>query len=73
MANTWKAGATVKKSGIYCVHHDGRHADDHDVTCVAGKTFPACAACGEAVSFVLVRHATHVGRHEQFRRRDVAR
>jgi hypothetical protein len=69
MADPSKAGDTVKKSGIYSVRHKGEHADDHEVTCVAGKAFPGCAECGDAVRFHLVRHATHVSRHEQFKSR----
>jgi hypothetical protein len=69
VADALIAGATIKKSGIYSVRHDGDHAGAHDVTCVAGKPFPLCAECGDKVRFVLVRAATHVGRHEQFRTR----
>jgi hypothetical protein len=67
MAGASKAGDTVKKSGIYSVVHDGEHADAHEVTCVAGKAFPPCMKCGERVRFLLVRHAKHISRHEQFR------
>jgi hypothetical protein len=69
MGDGAKAGDTVKKSGIYSVKHRESHADEHDVTCVAGKTFPGCIECGDGVRFLLVRHATHVSRHEQFRTR----
>ncbi len=67
MVDTFKAGEKVKKSGIYSVIHDCKHAVSHDVTCVAGRVFPPCSECGEAVRFLLVRHAKHVGHHEQFR------
>jgi hypothetical protein len=67
MADASKAGDTVKKSGIYSVLHLGEHVDAHDVTCVAGKTFPPCVQCGEGVRFRLVRHAKHISRHEQFK------
>jgi hypothetical protein len=73
MADALKAGDTVKKSGIYSVHHKDGHAEDHNVTCLAGKTFPGCGECGDAVRFNLVRHATHVMRHEQFKSRVSAR
>jgi len=69
MANALKAGETVKKSGIYSVRHEGDHVGAHNVTCVAGKPFPSCGECGEKVRFLLVRHATHVSRHEQFKSR----
>lgn len=67
MASTFKAGDKVKKSGIYSVIHDREHADAHDVTCVAGRMFPPCCECGQGVRFHLVRHAKHVGHHEQFK------
>lgn len=73
MADPFRAGDTVKKSGIYSVHHKDGHAEDHDVTCLAGKTFPDCGECGDAVRFLLVRHATLVSRHEQFKSRVLAR
>ena len=73
MSDAWKAGDTVKKSGIYSVRHKGGHARDHDVTCVAGKTFPSCNECGAEVRFLLVRHATHISRHEQFKSRLASR
>ncbi|HXN30753.1 MAG TPA: hypothetical protein VN894_02785 [Polyangiaceae bacterium] len=67
MADAFKSGDKVKKSGIYSVLHEGKHADAHDVTCIAGKMFPQCGECGDAVRFLLVRHATHVGRSEHFK------
>jgi hypothetical protein len=72
MANALKAGETVKKSGIYSVRHEGDHVVAHNVTCVAGKAFPSCGECGEKVRFLLVKHATHVSRHEQFKSRIAA-
>jgi len=62
-----KPGDKVKKSGIYSVRHHGPHASNHDVTCVAGKPFPACDECGENVRFVIVRTAPHVGNHAHFK------
>jgi hypothetical protein len=73
MADALKAGAMVKKSGIYTVSHAGDHAAAHEVTCVAGKPFPNCGECGDQVRFLLVRAATHVNRHEQFKSRLSAR
>ncbi len=67
MADRFKSGDKVKKSGIYSVLHEGEHADAHDVTCIAGKMFPECGECGGAVRFLLVRHATHIGRNEHFK------
>jgi hypothetical protein len=62
-----KARDKIRKSGIYSVLHDGKHREPHEVTCVAGKRFPACDECGELVQFVLVRHAKLIGRHDSFR------
>jgi hypothetical protein len=73
MADPSKAGDMVKKSGVYSVRHGEQHARDHEVTCVAGKAFPSCLECGEAVRFLLVKHATHIGRHEQFKARASSR
>ena len=67
MAEMFKPGAKVKKSGIYGVVHDDNHADAHEVTCVSGKVFPLCGECGEDVRFRLVKHAVLIGRHEQFK------
>jgi len=67
MAAPIKAGEKIKKSGIYSVLHDGKHAESHEVTCIAGKTFPLCNDCGELVRFVLMKHAKHVGRSEHFK------
>jgi hypothetical protein len=65
--DAFKSGDKVKKSGIYSVLHDRQHAEAHDVTCIAGRTFPQCGECGGAVRFLLVRHATHIGRNEHFK------
>lgn len=67
MADPNRAGEKIKKSGIYSVLHEGKHAESHDVTCIAGKRFPPCTECGDAVQFVLVRHARHVASQEHFR------
>jgi hypothetical protein len=49
MSDTYQPGDKVKKSGIYAVLHDGTHEEKHEVTCVAGKTFPPCHGCGADV------------------------
>jgi hypothetical protein len=67
MAEALKAGDKVKKSGVYSVAHEGKHAAAHEVTCIAGITFPPCDECGDAVRFTLVKHAKHIVRHEHFR------
>ena len=67
MAGLFKPGDRITKSGIYSVTHEGKHAETQEVTCVAGKKFPACDECGDGAQFVLVRHARHVARQDHFR------
>jgi hypothetical protein len=67
VADPYKAGEKITKSGIYSVLHKGGHAEAQEVTCVAGKKFPPCDECGDAVQFVLVRHARHVARQDHFK------
>jgi hypothetical protein len=45
MADSYKPGDQVPYSGIYRVIHDPRHVEDHEVSCVSGKTFPLCRDC----------------------------
>jgi len=63
----YKPGEKVPRSGIYRVAHDSHHVE-HEVTCVWGDRFPPCNHCGMAPRFVLVRSATHVANHKQFKR-----
>ena len=67
MAASHKPGDKITKSGIYAVTHEGKHAEAHEATCIAGKTFPSCNECGNDVRFVLVKHARHVSRQDHFR------
>lgn len=66
MADQYKPGDTVPKSGIYRVTHDPAHAQEHEVTCVYGKTFPPCRGCRHP-RFVLIRAAQHIETHEWFK------
>jgi hypothetical protein len=66
------SGEKVKKSGIYKARHKDEHVEDHEVTCMSGRTFPICLECGDSVRFALVRHAPNVDRHEQFKGHVVA-
>jgi hypothetical protein len=59
----YKPGNTVPDSGIYKVNHDGRHASEHEVTCVKGEPFPPCRNCGHGITYSLVRAAHHVKDH----------
>jgi len=56
---SYKPGDTVPTSGIYRVTHDPAHRQPHEITCVAGKTFPPCRDCHHP-RYVLVRPAVHV-------------
>jgi hypothetical protein len=67
MAEEFAPGDQVKNSGIYKVTHDKNHAQEHEVTCVAGKVFPPCRGC-QHPRFVLVRAARHIETHELFKR-----
>jgi hypothetical protein len=62
----FSAGTTVPSSGIYAAVHTGHPKQDHEVTCIRGKKFPACRDCGAKVGFILVRKAKHVKHHELF-------
>ena len=55
--NCYLVGWCVPVSGIYrAVHVDHRLA--HEVTLIAGQTFPRCNKCGTQVHFELIREAT---------------
>lgn len=66
MADEYKPGDEVPKSGIYRVTHDTSHAQPHEVTCVYGKRFPPCHGCKHP-RFVLVRAAQHIDSNEHFK------
>ena len=67
MADPFKSGEKITKSGIYSVVHADEHTGVHEVTCVAGKKFPPCDECGDGVKFLLVRHARHIARQDHFK------
>jgi len=56
-------GEKVPASGIYNVIHDkldgDDHAQQHQVTFIAGTVFPRCRGCGEWVRFRLYHAAEH--------------
>jgi hypothetical protein len=68
MAQICKPGDVVPESGIYKVVHDPQHAQEHEVTCVAGDRFPPCNKCGSHPRFSLIRAAKHIALHEHFHR-----
>jgi hypothetical protein len=67
MADEYKPGDKVPKSGIYRVTHDNNHTAAHEVTCVYGKEFPPCNHCGKHPRFVLVKAAQHISSNENFK------
>ena len=54
MALLYKSSDTIPDSGIYRVIH-AQHRLPHEVTLIAGQTFPPCAKCHQEVRFQLVR------------------
>lgn len=68
IGSVFKPGDKVPKSGIYRVTHDDKHAQEHEVTCVFGKTFPPCNGCGAHPRFTLVKSAHHIETQEHFKK-----
>jgi len=66
----FRAGEKVPTSGVYDVIHDRvdgqEHAQDHQLTLIAGNVFPACKACQGWVKFRLHHAAQNVGSHPDF-------
>jgi|SRR5579871_675020 len=65
-ARRYRAGDTVRQSGIYEVIHDRSHRDVHDVVMISGDRFPDCETCKEKVRFRLVRTAPYIFQDEDF-------
>lgn len=66
MAEEYKPGEAVERSGIYIVVHYTNHSPSHEVTCTWGKRFPECGDCGDKVRFVLIYGAQHLDSNEHF-------
>ena len=68
----FKPGEKVQISGIYDVTHDkldgDDHAQQHQITAIAGTVFPRCKGCHGWVRFRLHQAAEHVEAHELFKR-----
>ena len=66
----FEPGETVPISGIYDVIHDkldgADHAQQHQVTAMAGSVFPRCRGCREWVRLRLYRAAVNVEAHLHF-------
>ncbi len=50
----FRVGETVQYDGIYRAYHNA-HRTSHEVTLLAGETFPPCTKCRHDVHFELVR------------------
>jgi hypothetical protein len=64
MAELYKSADTIPESGIYRVIH-AEHRLPHEVTLIAGQTFPPCAKCHEAVRFELLRELPELARERR--------
>lgn len=66
----FQAGEKVPISGIYDVIHDkldgDAHAQQHQVTAIAGSVFLRCKGCQGWVRFRLHQAAEHIEAHEHF-------
>jgi|SRR5579863_9978369 len=62
----YRAGDTVRQSGIYEVLHDRTHREAHEVVMISGESFPDCETCKEKVRFRLVRTAPYIFQDEDF-------
>jgi hypothetical protein len=54
MQKTYKSPESIPESGIYRVIH-AQHRLPHEVTLIAGQSFPPCAKCHDEVCFELIR------------------
>lgn len=68
MATSYKPGENCERSGVYRVEHDTGHAEEHEVTCVAGRKFPPCNTKGCHPTFVAVKLARHIDTSEHFKK-----
>src|SRR6266704_153301 len=63
---SFKAGDTVRQSGIYEIIHERDHRTAHEVVMVSGETFPACETCKDRVRFRVIRTAPYIFQDEDF-------
>jgi hypothetical protein len=67
----FKPGDAVPASGIYDVIHDKldgqEHALRHQITAIAGNTFPPCRGCQAWVRYRLYRAAEYIQENEHFK------
>ena len=62
----YRAGDSVRQSGIYEVVHDHDHREVHEVVMISGEHFPDCETCKDKVRFRLVRTAPYIFQDEDF-------
>jgi hypothetical protein len=62
----YRAGDTVRQSGIYEDIHDRDHREAHEVVMISGERFPDCETCKDKVRFRLVRTAPYIFQDEDF-------
>ena len=62
----YRAGDSVRQSGIYEVIHDRTHREAHEVVMISGERFPDCETCKDKVRFRLVRTAPYIFQDEDF-------
>jgi hypothetical protein len=61
MAQEYRPGEIVPKSGIYTIAHDPAHSHmPHEVTVIKGRRLPTCRHCN-GIRFELAHAAKHVG------------
>ena len=60
----YKSAEAIPDTGIYRVIHT-QHRLPHEVTLVAGQTFPPCAKCHEEVRFQLLRALPELARERR--------
>lgn len=64
MADLYKSTEPIPVSGVYRVIHS-QHRLPHEVTLIAGQTFPPCAQCREEVRFELMRELPNLTRERR--------
>ena len=62
----FRAGESVRETGIYEVLHDGEHRSAHEVVMLQADTFPPCDSCEDRVRFRLIRTAPYIFQDEDF-------
>jgi hypothetical protein len=62
----YRAGDTIRQSGIYEVIHDRGHRETHEAVMIDGERFPDCETCKDKVRFRLIRTAPYIFQDEDF-------